>query len=227
MGVRSGGSVPRKAFGFSWRWARRCIPRREASVSSSGAARSTGSGEVRMSTLTDREMSLVALGAAVASNCVPCVEYHVPVAPCCWPSSRGADSRAAGRRRVVGAGAAVVVGSTAAARGVRRLSFRKENEVSETILVGRGRNITEMPRRDWEEALRSAPERIGQRLLTQERFLLVRRTRPRAPVGQPPGRWDLPDPRAELCVDPHRSGSAVRLRARRVTTQPGPTPCAS
>jgi len=33
-----------------------------------------------MSTLTDREMTLVALGAAVASNCVPCVEYHVPVA---------------------------------------------------------------------------------------------------------------------------------------------------
>lgn len=31
-----------------------------------------------MSTLTDRERSLVSLGAAVASNCVPCVEYHVP-----------------------------------------------------------------------------------------------------------------------------------------------------
>jgi len=31
-----------------------------------------------MSTLTDREMTLVALGAAVASNCVPCVEFHVP-----------------------------------------------------------------------------------------------------------------------------------------------------
>jgi len=31
-----------------------------------------------MSTLTDREQSLVSLGAAIASNCVPCVEYHVP-----------------------------------------------------------------------------------------------------------------------------------------------------
>ena len=31
-----------------------------------------------MSTLTDRERNLVSLGAAVASNCVPCVEYHVP-----------------------------------------------------------------------------------------------------------------------------------------------------
>jgi 4-carboxymuconolactone decarboxylase len=31
-----------------------------------------------MSTLNDREQSLVSLGAAIASNCVPCVEYHVP-----------------------------------------------------------------------------------------------------------------------------------------------------
>ena len=31
-----------------------------------------------MSELKNRERSLVALGAAIASNCVPCVEYHVP-----------------------------------------------------------------------------------------------------------------------------------------------------
>jgi AhpD family alkylhydroperoxidase len=31
-----------------------------------------------MNTLTNRERSLVSLGAAIASNCVPCVEYHVP-----------------------------------------------------------------------------------------------------------------------------------------------------
>ncbi len=31
-----------------------------------------------MSTLSDRE--LVALGAALASNCTPCIEYHVPEA---------------------------------------------------------------------------------------------------------------------------------------------------
>ena len=31
-----------------------------------------------MNGLNDREKSLVALGAAIASNCVPCVEYHVP-----------------------------------------------------------------------------------------------------------------------------------------------------
>ena len=31
-----------------------------------------------MSELNNRERSLVALGAALASNCVPCIEYHVP-----------------------------------------------------------------------------------------------------------------------------------------------------
>jgi len=31
-----------------------------------------------MSELNSREQSLVALGAAIASNCVPCVEYHIP-----------------------------------------------------------------------------------------------------------------------------------------------------
>ena len=33
-----------------------------------------------MNALNDREQSLVALGAAIASNCVPCIEYHVPAA---------------------------------------------------------------------------------------------------------------------------------------------------
>jgi 4-carboxymuconolactone decarboxylase len=31
-----------------------------------------------MSELNNREQSLVALGAALASNCVPCVEFHIP-----------------------------------------------------------------------------------------------------------------------------------------------------
>jgi 4-carboxymuconolactone decarboxylase len=31
-----------------------------------------------MSELNHREQSLVALGAALASNCVPCIEYHIP-----------------------------------------------------------------------------------------------------------------------------------------------------
>ena len=31
-----------------------------------------------MNELNNREQSLVALGAAIASNCVPCVEFHIP-----------------------------------------------------------------------------------------------------------------------------------------------------
>lgn len=30
-----------------------------------------------MSDLTPREEELVALGAAIGSNCIPCVEYHI------------------------------------------------------------------------------------------------------------------------------------------------------
>lgn len=33
-----------------------------------------------MNQLTTRERELVALGAALGSNCVPCIEYHVPEA---------------------------------------------------------------------------------------------------------------------------------------------------
>jgi 4-carboxymuconolactone decarboxylase len=33
-----------------------------------------------MDHLTPRERELVALGSALASNCVPCVEYHIPQA---------------------------------------------------------------------------------------------------------------------------------------------------
>lgn len=33
-----------------------------------------------MNHLNDRQRELVALGAALGSNCVPCIEYHVPVA---------------------------------------------------------------------------------------------------------------------------------------------------
>ncbi len=33
-----------------------------------------------MSELNSREQSLVALGAAIAANCIPCIEFHVPEA---------------------------------------------------------------------------------------------------------------------------------------------------
>lgn len=31
-----------------------------------------------MNDLTPRDLELVALGAAMGSNCVPCIEYHIP-----------------------------------------------------------------------------------------------------------------------------------------------------
>ena len=33
-----------------------------------------------MSELSKREQTLVSLGAAIASNCVPCIEFHIPEA---------------------------------------------------------------------------------------------------------------------------------------------------
>jgi 4-carboxymuconolactone decarboxylase len=33
-----------------------------------------------MGELSSREQTLVALGAAIGSNCLPCIEYHVPEA---------------------------------------------------------------------------------------------------------------------------------------------------
>lgn len=33
-----------------------------------------------MTQLSPRDRELVALGAAVAANCIPCVEYHIPKA---------------------------------------------------------------------------------------------------------------------------------------------------
>jgi 4-carboxymuconolactone decarboxylase len=33
-----------------------------------------------MNKLTTKERELVAIGAAIGSNCVPCVEYHIPEA---------------------------------------------------------------------------------------------------------------------------------------------------
>jgi AhpD family alkylhydroperoxidase len=33
-----------------------------------------------MTDLTSREIELVAIGAAMGSNCVPCIEFHIPEA---------------------------------------------------------------------------------------------------------------------------------------------------
>jgi hypothetical protein len=39
-----------------------------------------------------------------------------------------------------------------------------EGAMTDTVLIGRGDTITTVPRRDWEEDLKSAPEAIGRRL---------------------------------------------------------------
>lgn len=44
-----------------------------------------------MDTLTSTERELVAIGAALASNCVPCIEYHVPEARKAGLSDRQID----------------------------------------------------------------------------------------------------------------------------------------
>lgn len=42
--------------------------------------RLSGQEDETMTNLTDRDRELVALGAAMGSNCVPCMEYHIPAA---------------------------------------------------------------------------------------------------------------------------------------------------
>lgn len=44
-----------------------------------------------MDRLTNAERELVALGAALGSNCVPCIEYHVPEARKAGLSDRQID----------------------------------------------------------------------------------------------------------------------------------------
>ena len=47
--------------------------------------------------------------------------------------------------------------------------------MSETVLIGHGKGISEMPRQAWEEALAGAPERIAARLdfMTEEHHLIL------------------------------------------------------
>lgn len=52
----------------------------DSSAQAAGAAESAGSTGAATSGLDARERELVALGAAMGSNCVPCIEYHVPKA---------------------------------------------------------------------------------------------------------------------------------------------------
>ena len=45
-----------------------------------------------MNKLNNRERSLVSLGAALASNCVPCIEFHIPGAKRAGLSDREIDA---------------------------------------------------------------------------------------------------------------------------------------
>lgn len=36
--------------------------------------------EITMPNLSQREREIVAIGAAMGSNCIPCIEYHIPEA---------------------------------------------------------------------------------------------------------------------------------------------------
>lgn len=70
-----------------------------------------------MNELTTRDLELVALGAALGSNCAPCVEYHV------------------GAARKAGLGDAQIRAAIAAADRVRQVPARKVLEAAETALA--------------------------------------------------------------------------------------------
>jgi 4-carboxymuconolactone decarboxylase len=69
-----------------------------------------------MTNLADRERELVALGAAMGSNCVPCMEYHIPAA------------------RKAGLSGAQIDEAVRLADEVRQVPARKALEVSLAVL---------------------------------------------------------------------------------------------
>ncbi len=69
-----------------------------------------------MMNLTDRERELVAIGAAMGSNCVPCMEFHVPAA------------------RKAGLSDAQIVDAVRLADKVRQVPARKVLDVSLAML---------------------------------------------------------------------------------------------
>jgi len=79
--------------------------------------------------------------------------------------------------------------------------------MSETILIGRGRKLTTIPRSQWEDQLRKAPESMKNRLsfMTPEHHLVryfVVRTLPR--IGKP--------------IPPETIASRLKLPLRRVNS---------
>lgn len=70
-----------------------------------------------MNQLTTRDLELVALGAALGSNCASCVEYHV------------------GAARKAGLGDAQIRAAIAAADQIRQVPARKALEAAEPVLA--------------------------------------------------------------------------------------------
>ncbi len=71
-----------------------------------------------MTQLTTRDRELVALGAALAANCIPCIEYHVP------------------RAREAGLSDAELDEVLAVADTVRQVPARKVMQTARALLAG-------------------------------------------------------------------------------------------
>ena len=71
-----------------------------------------------MSQLTPREIELVAIGAAIGSNCIPCVEYHI------------------GAGKELGISDEEIRAAMALADKVRRAPARKVLEAANAAIVG-------------------------------------------------------------------------------------------
>ncbi len=69
-----------------------------------------------MANLTDRDRELVSLGAAMGSNCIPCMEYHIPAS------------------RKAGLSDAEIVDAVRLADKVRQVPARKVLDVALAIL---------------------------------------------------------------------------------------------
>jgi AhpD family alkylhydroperoxidase len=71
-----------------------------------------------MSELTPREIELVAIGAAIGSNCIPCVEYHI------------------GAGKLLGISDAEIRAAIGLADKVRRAPARKVLEAAKSAIEG-------------------------------------------------------------------------------------------
>ncbi len=83
-----------------------------------------------MSQLTSRDRELVALAAALAANCIPCVEYHIPEA------------------RKAGLSDAEIREAIELAERIRRVPATKVLDVASNLLSATLEEVTGMPGAD-------------------------------------------------------------------------------